>query len=63
MPEDVPKWLKEAHLNRMPEELKRRITALPSDVQETVFAAVQDYSNVMEKETYLLVSRIMKAMG
>jgi hypothetical protein len=61
MPEELPSWLKEAHLSRMPEELKQRMAALPPNVQATVFAAVQEYSSIVEKETYLLVLRIMSA--
>ena len=46
---------------KMPEELKQRMAVLPRNVQETVFVAVQEYSSIIEKETYLLVLRIMKA--
>jgi hypothetical protein len=45
----------------MPEELKQRIAALPSDVQGKIFVAVQEYSSIIEKETYLLVLRLMAA--
>jgi hypothetical protein len=61
MPEELPGWLKEAHLSRMPEELKQRIATLPFDVQNKIFAAVQEYSSIIEKETYLLVLRLMAA--
>jgi hypothetical protein len=63
MPEELPKWLKEAHLSRMPDELKRRLAGLPPDAQNKVFAAVQEYSSIVEKETYLLVLRLMAAKG
>jgi hypothetical protein len=61
MPDELPRWLREAHLSRMPGELKQRITALPPDAQKRVFAAVQEYSSIIEKETYLLVLRLMTA--
>jgi hypothetical protein len=61
MPEELPAWLKDAHIGRMPEELKKTIAALPSDVQNKVLVAVQEYSSIIEKETYLLVLRLMTA--
>jgi hypothetical protein len=61
MPEELPAWLKEAHISRMPEELKQRIAGLPSDTQDKILVAVQEYSSIIEKETYLLVLRLMAA--
>lgn len=61
MPEELSKQLQEAYLRRMPEELKKKLVALPLDVRKAILQVTQEYHLRIEEETYRLVLGIVKA--
>jgi hypothetical protein len=61
MSEASRKELQQAHLKRMPEELREKLGTVPPDVRLAIFTAVEEYHHRMEEGTYRLVLELVKA--
>jgi len=61
MPEGLRKELQEAHLTRMPEELRERLDTVPPDVRAAILRVVEEYHHRIEEDTYRLVLELVKA--
>jgi hypothetical protein len=60
MSEGLRKELQQAHLKRMPEELREKLGTVPPDVRLAILAVVEEYHHRMEEETYRLVLELVK---
>jgi mRNA-degrading endonuclease RelE of RelBE toxin-antitoxin system len=61
MSERLRKELQEAHLRRMPEELREKLDTVPPDVRAAILGVVEEYHHRIEEDTYRLVLELVKA--
>ena len=59
---EISKKLEEAYVQRMPPKLKETFMALSADERTAIIKALLRFHQVMEKETFQLVSGIVNAL-
>jgi hypothetical protein len=60
MSEGLRNQVQQAHLKRMPEELREKLSTVPPDVRVAILAVVEEYHHRMEEQTYRLVLQLVK---